>query len=358
MSSMIDTIEGLYVAFYHRAADQEGLDYWLQQAEESKGDYMYDLAELFAQHPQFDKEYGSLNDESFVKAIYQNILNGVDNNSEAISYWVDRVENVGRDGMVAEFVKAVLEYDGDDAEGIARKEFFMNRVEAAKNFTNTLGEDSNPINLEALDQDSIYKASQAVIESVVDSESLESVLNFIGEHDTMEAWQSAFSLAEEGDVSSFFTQAQAQGEAAQTAGSGAAADAQNAAGSAMSGMGMPMGGSDAAAAGSQYGADAAAAGEAQGEAAQTAGSGAAADAQTSAAGTTSTGTSNDENVDYGNVSNMGNHSGNEEAYSHNNDADTTSSYTEEAQHTTEENNDVSLSGVDDSHTHDSAAFGF
>jgi len=201
MDSTINTIEGLYVAFYHRAADQEGLDYWLQRADESSdGDYIYDLAAGFAQNSQFEEEYGSLNDEDFVKAVYQNVLNGVDDDPDAIAYWTDRVEEVGRDGMIAEFVQAVLEYDGDDADGIARQEFFQNKVDAATSFTETLAEESNPLDLDNLDQDSAYLASQAVVESVVDSESLETVLAFIDTHDTLDSWNGEVVSTETGTL--------------------------------------------------------------------------------------------------------------------------------------------------------------
>jgi hypothetical protein len=200
MDSTLDTIQGLYVAFYHRAADEEGLNYWLDiESNEGDTDYIYALADMFSQHPRFEEEYGSLSDEEFVKAVYQNILDGVDDNQEAIDYWTDRVEAVGKDGMVAEFVKAVLEYDGDDAQGLARQEFFTNRIEAAKAYTETMGEDSNPINLDDLDSDMAYVASQAVIESVTDEQSLEEVLNFIDTHDSLEEWQGMSSLDEDGE---------------------------------------------------------------------------------------------------------------------------------------------------------------
>jgi hypothetical protein len=200
MDSTLDTIQGLYVAFYHRAADEEGLNYWLDIANnEGDTDYIYTLADKFSQHPRFEEEYGALSDEEFVKAVYQNILDGVDNDQEAIDYWTGRVEAVGKDGMVAEFVKAVLEYDGDDAQGLERQEFFMNRIEAAKAYTETMGEDSNPINLDDLDSDMAYVASQAVIESVTDEQSLEEVLNFIDTHDSLEEWQGMSSLDEDGE---------------------------------------------------------------------------------------------------------------------------------------------------------------
>jgi hypothetical protein len=199
MDSTLDTIQGLYVAFYHRAADEEGLNYWLDIANnEGDTDYIYTLADMFSQHPRFEEEYGALSDEEFVKAVYQNILDGVDNDQEAIDYWTGRVEAVGKDGMVAEFVKAVLEYDGDDAQGLERQEFFMNRIEVAKAYTETMGEDSNPINLDDLDSDMAYVASQAVIESVTDEQSLEDVLSFIETHDSLEEWQGMSGLDEDG----------------------------------------------------------------------------------------------------------------------------------------------------------------
>jgi hypothetical protein len=61
MSNTLDTIQGLYVAFYHRAADEAGLDYWFNLADaESNEDYIYALADMFSQHQRFEEEYGSL----------------------------------------------------------------------------------------------------------------------------------------------------------------------------------------------------------------------------------------------------------------------------------------------------------
>ena len=376
MDLFTNTIEGLYVAFYHRAADQEGLDYWLQRADEStNGDYMYELAAGFAQNSQFEAEYGSLDDENFVKAVYQNVLNGVDDDANAIAYWEDRVDAVGRDGMVAEFVKAVLEYDGDDAEGIARQEFFQNRVDVAKSFTETLAEESNPVNFDHLDQDSAYLASQAVIESVVDDASLESVLAFIEDHDTLDTWGDEFLTAHTG------------GEAGAQEEEG---NAEEAAGGYMHGLGGMMGGTEGNTGDEEAGTqeeegntEAADAQEEEGNAEEAAGgymhgisgmmgdtegntgdeeAGTQEESNTEASGedgTTTDTSADDGSMNYDNLANTDNNAGSEETYSYSNDSDTTtSSYTEEDQHTSEENDTASLAGVEESHVHDSSAFGF
>ena len=186
-------IAGLYVAFFDRAPDSEGLEYWYNVAtEDNTNSWMYTVAQGFASHPVFEEKYQDLNDEEFVKAVYQNLLDGVDNDQNAIDYWLGRVDAVGRDGMVAEFVDAVLNYDGDDIQGLERKAYFEDKIDVGLAFAQTLGEDSIPTNLEDLDHDAAYNASINIM-SIATELSKEEALNYIETHQTLEDWDNALT---------------------------------------------------------------------------------------------------------------------------------------------------------------------
>ncbi len=74
----------LYLAYFRRLPDAEGLNYWL-----TVGNGQIPLAEAsfyFATSTEFVNTYGSVNDRQFVELIYQNVLNR-EFDQEGFDYW-------------------------------------------------------------------------------------------------------------------------------------------------------------------------------------------------------------------------------------------------------------------------------
>lgn len=163
-------VAGLYTAFFNRAPDQEGFQFWTDRF--ADGATVNILAGEFAGHPVFEATYGGMDDETFVNSIYTNILGGP-GDAEGVEFWVGQLgSGMSRDQFVAEFVYASLNYDGDDASALQRQAFLTNKSDVGIYFATTMGEQSNldpetdPRDIASLEADPAYAASQQAIASV------------------------------------------------------------------------------------------------------------------------------------------------------------------------------------------------
>ncbi len=178
-------ITGLYVAFFNRAADQKGLDYWIAKTDEvgqAGGDVssvFRTIAGGFATHPTFKSTYGNLENKAFVEAIYRNAL-GRDGDAKGIAYWTDLIDRaMSRPDMVATFVELAMVTDltaekykdlsaEDRAAGQLRQDLITNKATVAVAFTKQLEELSNVENNDAPESDPAYKASIKIISKVTE----------------------------------------------------------------------------------------------------------------------------------------------------------------------------------------------
>ena len=93
MATIQQKIAWLYIAFFNRAADKEGLDYWESRAS-LLGEIVAikELASGFALHPKFTDLYSGLSNQEFVDTIYKNTL-GKAGDSEGIAYWTNQLNS-------------------------------------------------------------------------------------------------------------------------------------------------------------------------------------------------------------------------------------------------------------------------
>ena len=106
--SIEEKITSLYVTFFQRAPDYDGLIYWSSQAKEGGDDVLKKLSLAFSKHPLFISTYANLNNQLFVEAIYRNAL-GEAGDSEGINYWIGLLDNgLSRSDMIAIFLDTTL----------------------------------------------------------------------------------------------------------------------------------------------------------------------------------------------------------------------------------------------------------
>ncbi|MFT5661092.1 MAG: hypothetical protein ACI9TV_001738 [Sulfurimonas sp.] len=178
-----DKISGLYISFFNRAADEEGLTYWKTQGKNAEASgidvlvVLKDLASGFATHPTFTSRYSSMGNEAFVKAIYINSL-GQEGDTVGIAYWTDLINNgISRSDVVAEFIDASLSTDLTAANypnlspekvqaAIQRQNLITNKVAVAVNFTNSLGILTNVQDSQNPENDPAYLASIEVLKDI------------------------------------------------------------------------------------------------------------------------------------------------------------------------------------------------
>jgi len=183
--SLEEEITGLYVAFFNRAADENGLTYWKERGEEAsqKGenvsDILHELAAGFAQHPSFDRAYGALENKNFAEAVYRNTL-GRDGDKEGITYWTKLLnEGMKRSDFVSVFVEAALTFESsapqyanlspeDLASAQLRRDLIANKVEVALEFTQKLGAQTNVKDNANPEEDPAYMASVEILSNITE----------------------------------------------------------------------------------------------------------------------------------------------------------------------------------------------
>jgi len=174
-------IEALYVAYYYRAGDQSGLDYWYSAITE--GDKtLADLSKGFSLHPKFAEEYSGLDNRAFVTKVYINMLGNAPDEG-GLHYWVDLLDTgVQKNDFIAMFISAVFDTDltkmlneglltqqeYDDA--FKRKNILYHKSMVALAFVNQLKEATNITMPDDLNHDPAYCASIKIISEVTDDE--------------------------------------------------------------------------------------------------------------------------------------------------------------------------------------------
>ena len=186
-------IQGLYVAFFKRAADQNGLKEWKKKANNSANSsaILDELSKGFAGHPTFDATYSEMSNREFVEAIYINAL-GKDGDEEGIKNWLAKLDDgMSRSNMISKFVEASLTLDitaenfptfsAEELEVAQKRQALItNKVNIAINFTNSLASNTNVVNASSPDKDPAYLASIQIISEVTeDEESVNLAKNFI-----------------------------------------------------------------------------------------------------------------------------------------------------------------------------------
>jgi hypothetical protein len=196
MATIKEKIAGLYIAFFNRAPDKSGLDYWDSRASNLGEDVaIKELASGFASQTKFHDLYDSLSNREFVESIYNNIL-GSDGEETGIDYWTNQLESgKSRSDIVADFVSLALDFNKDSSQysslsqddlnrALARQAYLKNKIDVSLEFINIFGDKTNlDVNTNINDPDSLnkdpaYRASIKVISDVTDSrDSVDRVLD-------------------------------------------------------------------------------------------------------------------------------------------------------------------------------------
>jgi len=194
-ASLEDKITSLYISYFDRAADYDGLNYWKVHGEayinEGKSEYdaLRELSTGFASVPTFLDMYSSMSNEDFVKAFYRNVL-GREGDAGGIVYWTAKLDSgESRSDMVVEYMDIVLAFDPADYPSLSQSDLdaaieaqtvILNKIAVAEAFTNTLMTATNVLDSQHPENDPAYLASLKVLEGVgVDQASVDEAIGKI-----------------------------------------------------------------------------------------------------------------------------------------------------------------------------------
>ncbi len=132
-SSDVATLAKLYVAYFDRTPDADGMEYWTTTLNE--GLSLEEVCRYFASSQEFGDTYGrSVMDapERFVDGIYQNVLDRAPD-SAGLSFWTDALQS----GAVTPDV-FILSFINGSHPGTADFDYMQQRIEASTFTVSTL----------------------------------------------------------------------------------------------------------------------------------------------------------------------------------------------------------------------------
>jgi hypothetical protein len=83
-------VSRLYLAYFLRIPDTPGLEFWIN--EKLAGKTISEISNSFAESPEFQNTYGSLNNTDFVNLVYSNLYNRAAD-SAGFAYWKGQLDN-------------------------------------------------------------------------------------------------------------------------------------------------------------------------------------------------------------------------------------------------------------------------
>ena len=138
MATNREQVLELYTAMFNRAADIDGLNYWVGEME-NNGWSINDVANSFAQQTEYNTAYPSSSGNNFfITSIYQNLL-GRSPDQGGLDYWVDELDQ----GSVhpANAVLAIIQgaKANSSTQGQQDAQLIADKTSISDYFANTLG---------------------------------------------------------------------------------------------------------------------------------------------------------------------------------------------------------------------------
>ena len=121
-----EDVEAMYLAYYGRPGDPEGVTYWAERLESVDGD-MDEIIDAFGTSEEYTERFSTLDNETLINNIYQQLF-GRDADSGGLAFYVERLES----GMASLPSIALQIYDGRD--GLDRV-IIANKLTVAHAFT-------------------------------------------------------------------------------------------------------------------------------------------------------------------------------------------------------------------------------
>jgi len=125
----LNTVQEMYIAYYNRPADPQGLLYWAAKLDAANGD-MHEIIDAFANSPEAKELYGNKSIEEQINAIYQAAFNR-NADPEGLKYYTEQI----KEGKITLGSLAIDVLNGAKNED---KLTLENKLKAAMEFTKAL----------------------------------------------------------------------------------------------------------------------------------------------------------------------------------------------------------------------------
>lgn len=124
-----DIVQKAYIAYYGRAGDAPGIEYWASRLEEGGGK-LESIIDAFGTSAEFNEVFGHLDNESLIDNVYQQLLHRAPDASGKAFYL--NLLNTGQTNLQRFTIDVLYGASGDDIATI------QNKLEVANNITNSI----------------------------------------------------------------------------------------------------------------------------------------------------------------------------------------------------------------------------
>ena len=173
----ISGIMQLYTAYFNRAADKVGVDYWAGMMDSNEWS-LDDVAQSFSDQVEYQNQYNGLTQTQIVEQVYQNVLNRA-GEAGGINYWSGELSsgNISVSQLVNAIVNASVEKDGNgNYKNSTDATIFNNKIQVSQYCydNNVNATENNAISLSSITTDfssvsSIQSIASGFIEETVDN---------------------------------------------------------------------------------------------------------------------------------------------------------------------------------------------
>lgn len=170
----ITKIMELYTAYFNRAADKEGVDYWANEMNINAWT-LDDVANSFAQQTEYAALYAGKTNSEIVELVYTNVLNR-EADADGAAYWKDELDSGAV--IVSQFIQAVVNAATEIVNGVYKHPTdaaIVNNKTIVSQYAYDTNSNSTDISLAEVTED---KASQEPAKSQIDAAN--HVLDFTG----------------------------------------------------------------------------------------------------------------------------------------------------------------------------------
>lgn len=129
-----DQVAELYIVFFGRAPDAEGMQHWVQAL--SEGISVNEIAAGFAKSNEYQSTYGDLTPSDAIHRFYQNALDR-DADADGLGFWLNKLEQGHTFDEIA-LAKIETAFSGGDSVHPNDTAIVRNKVEVAKYVSVTL----------------------------------------------------------------------------------------------------------------------------------------------------------------------------------------------------------------------------
>ncbi|MEE9397587.1 MAG: DUF4214 domain-containing protein [Methylococcales bacterium] len=129
----IDQVQKMYIAYYGRPAEAEGLDFWAGQLALSQGD-LSAIIDLFASSEEFQNRFGGLENDVLVKNIFNFVFNR-EADTDGLNYYVGNLDSGAM--TLATVASRILSGARDTPSGAQDATMIANKVQVGNFFSVT-----------------------------------------------------------------------------------------------------------------------------------------------------------------------------------------------------------------------------